>query len=150
MEELPRLLGQRLVDGELELYVDMRFGEPRWVSRRVLERRGQDMRWAIEQHLARPENRTLLEMAPSADDSTFLQPARSRGKGGFIRKRRPGREAPDNDEAEEESFVAEQSPPPLPPLPPLPHAQAIKSKENDRTVDKSAGRTILSRFNPRK
>ncbi len=149
MEELPRLLGQRLVDGELELYVDMRFGEPRWVSRRVLERRGQDMRWAIEQHLARPENRTLLEMAPSADDSTFLQPARSRGKRGFIRKRRTGggdagaaQPATDNDEAEEESFAADR-----PPLPPPPAPVSTKTKENSHTV---AGKTILSHFNPRK
>ncbi len=122
MEQLPTLLGQRKVDGELEFLVDFRMGATRWVSRRLLERKGPEMAWAIEQHLSRPENRTLLEVQPCADESTApLQPAR-RSRKGFIRKKtqreereqlppsppRPLRRRRDQqheDEAEEESSV---------------------------------------------
>ncbi len=119
------LLGQRRVDGELELLVKLEhWSDPRWIDRFVLENSfgaeaADDVRMMIQRHLSQPSNRTIVNLDVQDDIEPPNQRQQKRRKGMIKKKGKTEASAKDAAPGAVEA---------LPPVPPRP--TMIKKKKS--------------------
>lgn len=142
---IKRILGQRIVDEEVELLVQFAWGEPRWIARTLLVKAGgNEVAMWVDEQLQRPALRTVFAFPEDCTTTAISATVAKGSRKGFLRKRAATMPAA----AAAAAVVPEShSPPPLPPNPPRP---IVLTNENDLFGARDGAMRILKRMQQQK